>query len=666
MTECLLAALAYASRGWRVIPLTRPPRGDGKKPLLTNWTLQASNDPIVIDQWWQQWPEANVGIVTGKASGLVVLDVDPKNGGDESLLDQIAANGPLPNTVECLTGGGGRHLYFQYPGQLIQNSAGLLGPGLDIRGDGGQVVAPPSVHKSGNRYVWEASSDPMVAPIAPLPDWIARILLANGSQKSNQSQSPMPSKKVGRGARNRTLTSLAGSMRRRGFDQAAIEQALLLHNQQHCHPPLTDAEVLTIARSVTRYNPARPPTDDELADNWLKQYPDTAYGLGEFRRYKNGCWPVVTLKQVECEILPILEDAKGVGVKPSAWKMKSVMELARIKSQIDDQKWDANPDILVCKNGTLEIPNRSIRGHEKTDYCTSRVEFDYDARATAPTWERFFQQRIPEAAFFLQEFAGYALTTDTQFELAVWLFGPPGCGKSTFIEGMLSMLGERAGLVGLADIERSRFGLDNVAGKTLLYATEQPAMFMQASNVVNALISGEMVKIDRKFREPLTLVPRAKLLWAMNELPRIPEAGSGLFRRVKVVEFPALEEKKRDPKVKAMIKNEGAGILNWALDGLDALRQDHSFSIPSCVREATDQFQKANDVPAAFIEDQMVRDLAGSISASQLYDAYRNWCIANGHKPQSSTSLAMDWKRLGFSKRHTMMGWYYEGLKSRT
>lgn len=678
-TQQLFAALQYASLGWAVIPVfpfhngkcdCNDPTCDapGKHPIPKGWQNQGTKDPKVIEKWWTKWPQAGVGIVTGSLSGIIVLDVDPDKGGDESLLDLTSQQRRLPDTVQCLTGGGGKHFYFQTTQTILHNSAGKLAPGLDIRAEGGFVVAPPSLHKSGRCYEWETSSDPANVPVAPIPNWLLQLIQPSGTSPASNNnghhpQIPAQPKKIGRGKRNQILASKAGTMRRVGFPQASIEQALLEYNKLNCNPPLTDQEVLTVARSISRYSPARVPTDDELAQEWLQQYPDTAYGLGEFHRYQNGFWPMVPLTQVKTELLSILENAKSKGINPTAWKLRSVTELAQIKSGVSDDLWDANPDVLVCANGTLEIPTRTIRGFSKTDYCTSRVNFNYDPKSAAPTWERYLNQTLPGTKDFLQEFAGYCLTTETRYEIAVWLFGPAGCGKSTFIEGLLSMLSGRAGPIGLADIERSQFGMTNISGKTLLYATEQPAMFVQVTNIINALISGETVTIHRKFRDPVDIISRAKILWAMNELPRIPEAGSGLFRRVKVVEFPPLPEKKRRPEIKEQIRSEGAGILNWALEGLDALRQDGAFTVPKEVTDATQQFQLANDVPSAFLEDRVELDPTIDTSATFLYVAYRDWCLENGHKPQSSTSLAMDWKRLGLVKSHTRTGTLYKGIK---
>ncbi len=152
------AALDLARRGARVHPL-RP--GD-KRPLLTAWPTLATTEAATVAAWWHRYPTAGIGLATGR--GLMVLDVDPRHGGTESL----AALPELPETREALTGGGGRHLYFHSEARC---SAGLLGPGLDIRGAGGYVVAPPSPHPSGRRYEWHPTRG-LRHPVADAPAWL--------------------------------------------------------------------------------------------------------------------------------------------------------------------------------------------------------------------------------------------------------------------------------------------------------------------------------------------------------------------------------------------------------------------------------------------------------------------------------------------------------------
>ena len=123
-----------------------------------------------VQRWWRRWPDANVGVVTGAVSGLVVLDVDPRHGGGDSLAVLEGVHGDLPHTVESLTGGGGQHLYFRHPGMVVP--CGSIAPGLDIKGDGGLVVSPPSEHVSGRIYVWESECAPGEVSLADLPRWL--------------------------------------------------------------------------------------------------------------------------------------------------------------------------------------------------------------------------------------------------------------------------------------------------------------------------------------------------------------------------------------------------------------------------------------------------------------------------------------------------------------
>lgn len=151
----LTAALWYATRKKPVFPLHsvdeagrcscggKPGCKPGKHPRIRNGHHGASTDPNRIRSWWSQWPDANIGIPTGESSGLLVLDIDDH--GSASLEALEAKHGQLPETLTVGTGGGGRHIYFRYrTGSDIRNSTGKVGSGLDVRGEGGYVVAPPS------------------------------------------------------------------------------------------------------------------------------------------------------------------------------------------------------------------------------------------------------------------------------------------------------------------------------------------------------------------------------------------------------------------------------------------------------------------------------------------------------------------------------------------
>ena len=238
----LFAALNYARRGWKVFPV-----GIDKQPLTPHGLLDASTDEAQIKEWFGVPSQRGVAIVCG--NGLVVLDIDVAHGGAESLEKLVSEKDFQTATVQ--TGGGGWHFYFTTDHE-IRPRVGVL-PGVDIRGDGSYVVAPPSPHVKG-RYKWlnpevelqfapwpfQELEKPKEAPVEPLPDEIPA------------------------GTRNQTLMSLAGSMRRRGASEQAILAALEVENGR-CNPPLPMAEVRAIAKSAQRYAPAQNETLGTLA-----------------------------------------------------------------------------------------------------------------------------------------------------------------------------------------------------------------------------------------------------------------------------------------------------------------------------------------------------------------------------------------------------------------
>jgi hypothetical protein len=270
----LEAATFYAALGWPVLPIW-PIRGGscscgegacehpGKHPvgsLAPHSFKDATTDLRTLEAWAAQVPDLNLAIATGDLSGIFVLDIDPRHGGDVSLELLEEEFGRLPDTVEVHTGGGGRHLYFKTePG--LGSSTGRAGPGLDIKANGGYVLVPPSNHISGGRYIFEVSSHAGNVEPAAAPPWLLEKIRAPERGPAAPVGPSIPA-----GGRNDTLTSLAGTMRRRGMDEAAIAAALLVENEQKCDPPLPEAEVRAIAKSVAGYAPSsngRGPTGGE-------------------------------------------------------------------------------------------------------------------------------------------------------------------------------------------------------------------------------------------------------------------------------------------------------------------------------------------------------------------------------------------------------------------
>ena len=246
MKSVLDFALDFARRGWQVFPVEHK----GKRPATLHGLNDATVDAEQIQAWFGNGRLYNIAIRTGGGSGFDVLDVDGDEG-DKSLQALIAVYGKLPETPCVQTGGGGRHFFFKHA-EGVRNSASVVGNKIDVRGDGGYVVAPPSIHANGNEYRWLTPPD---TPLAEWPPWLLARMKAE-SRKTEPAHTEPAAGTIAAGQRNTELTRLAGAMRRRGFDAVAIEAALQRHNIAHCSPPLSADEIRRIAQSVGRYEPA--------------------------------------------------------------------------------------------------------------------------------------------------------------------------------------------------------------------------------------------------------------------------------------------------------------------------------------------------------------------------------------------------------------------------
>lgn len=270
------AALWYAGRGLPVFPLHsvdetgrcscggRAGCKPGKHPRIANGHKGASTDPGRISRWWSRWPDANIGIPTGKRSGLLVLDIDEH--GFTSLDALEEEHGPFPETLTVRTGGGGMHLYLKYPpgeAREVRNSAGRVGVGLDVRGEGGYVVAPPSRTDKGPYALLDrlAGAEP--------PEWLLEAARAPRGAGSGADEAGaggargLDGEPIPKGERGDTLFRLACSLRARGCEYARLLSELERINRERCSPPLgahpddTDArELEKIAESVVSRYPA--------------------------------------------------------------------------------------------------------------------------------------------------------------------------------------------------------------------------------------------------------------------------------------------------------------------------------------------------------------------------------------------------------------------------
>ncbi len=230
-------ALYFAAQGFRVLPI--PPRQKG--PTLKDWPNKATTDPAQITQWFNEQPEGNYGILT---TGLIAVDIDPRNGG-HLWLDENEDK--LSDTLRFKTGSGGWHILYRAPeGHNIGNRVDIA-QGVDIRGNGGQIVGPGSIHPQGGQYMIEAGPDDVDLALAP--PWLIDLIdqpQINGhdSEAVSLSAGPILERK-----RNVTLTRICGHLAK-AFPEPKVREELHQINKERCKPPLPPGDVDRIATSI--------------------------------------------------------------------------------------------------------------------------------------------------------------------------------------------------------------------------------------------------------------------------------------------------------------------------------------------------------------------------------------------------------------------------------
>ena len=265
------AALNYANRGWAVLPVHGVNNGvctcgasdcgsPAKHPRTTQGLKDASTNTDQIQEWWTRWPDSNVGIATGPISGIVVVDVDTRENGLENWSDLRDINGNV-DTLTATTGSGGTHAVFLLNGESLKNTTSKLAAGIDTRGEGGYIVAPPSIHISGETYRWDdINKNPSYPPIWLVNKWIDTPMKAlspveairDGTHPQWVSQALKGG--VSQGQRNETALKLASYFGYKGLPRDIIAEIMETYALK-CQPPMDIKELHTVIASAQKFHP---------------------------------------------------------------------------------------------------------------------------------------------------------------------------------------------------------------------------------------------------------------------------------------------------------------------------------------------------------------------------------------------------------------------------
>jgi putative DNA primase/helicase len=437
----------------------------------------------------------------------VVCDVDvkPDRNGDITAAQRGYDFG---TTLMAHSGGGGRHYFYNHPGSQVKSVTGTekvgLGPGLDSKAGGGYIVAAPSRHVSGKEYQWAA--DPRAKQPAPCPPWLLDGLTTK-SRSVRQRQETCDGDIIPEGSRDDTLISIAGTLRQRDhLGEDEIYSQLSEVNASRCQPPLSDSEVRRIAKSAATYKillRGFPQTDSGAGELFAFLYRDKFrydHNRGLWLSYDGRIWnaerggpaarrhALKTARALRSEALELTGSEREALERfarqlEASGKIDNLLKEARCNRTIESYAadFDKQPMLLNCLNGTIDLETGKLRRHDPADMLTKMCPVEYDPDAKFRLWDEFLDKCTEgerELKRFLQRAVGYSITGYATEEVLFLIHGGTATDKSTFLQAVLSALGDYAMTANFttflrdASLNRIRVDLAHMVGKRMIISSE--------------------------------------------------------------------------------------------------------------------------------------------------------------------------------------------------
>ncbi len=666
----------------------------GKHPRIKNWGDEATTDVAKITGWWSQTPLANIGIPMGEKSGLVALDVDTRHDGDKSLTDLISENGPLPKTITATTGSGGKHYVFKYTEELALKNVVGFRDGLDVRTQGGLIVAAPSLHQSGKRYAWDEGCSPFECEAADMPSWLVDEIRKVGTKitQKKKTTDKQPRKKIKEGGRNNHLASLAGALRRKGVGEDGIVATLRAENAERLDPPLDDENVVAIAKSITRYEPNDEEnyklTDVGNAERFVAMFKEDVKYCAIYKKWFiwNGkFWEqddgTIIEYAIHCvrsiytyaDMLPEGDQRKALIQhalrSESGNKIKLLVQLASgMKDlQIKPDDWDANPWLLNCQNGTINLKTGKLQPFNKADYITRICNTNYDESCPTPLWNQLLETIMSgkrNMVEYLQRALGYSLTGDISEQAMFILHGTGSNGKSTFLNIFSAVMNTYAQSTSSETfMQKKNESVNNdvarLKGARYVTAIEMEENKRLAESLIKSVTGGDKVVTRFLYGEFFEYVPQFKVFLAVNHKPVIRDTTNSIWRRIKIIGFEnTFTEATRDKRfAEKIMANEMPGILAWAVKGC-LLWQREGLNDPPEVKRAVGNYKDEMDSFKNFFEECCEEIPEGKVSNKILRAAYDEWCKDNGEYALSQRPFSQKLLERGFTKRRNSGGVY--------
>lgn len=680
-------AIHYSELGFRVLPVHTVEEGvcscnagkfcksPGKHPATPNGVKDATSDPEVLSNWFRENNNLNIAIAAGGTSNLIVLDIDPRNGGNESLAKAEKRFGKLPDTAEAATGGSGRHLLFRYPGfDVKKDSHGKrFGSGVDVLSNGAYFVCSPSMHKSGERYRWQKGKGLKSRKILELPDtWKDRLKEPMNKEEVPLQEAHQNHGMIVEGNRNSYLMSRAGVMQRAKIIPSAILAALKEENKTKLEPPLEEAEVVSILESVTKYSNLDDNHVDFVMDNVLARFFQRGQHLlfardCQFWVFENTHWKTMPIHLLKKRILEVIESSSFSKQGNKASLINNVVELLSAKQASDHDllRFSDEPlPIINCQNGELWIQRDGsvdLKPHSPKSYQRHVLNVVFDPKAKCPIYnqtlnEIFSNSTMPKALIrHWHELTGYIIQPSRTIPSIVILYGEGSNGKTKVLETISKLLGKGQVMASkIGELEKNRFLVGSLLGKSLLVDDDVQAGTRLQDGELKKLSEAKTLTGENKYGPPFDFVCRAIPFMLCNNLLSLGDISHGMIRRLMIIPFDrCFSEVEIDRTLFPKIwESELSGILNLALNGMKRVKdRGNKFKVPEEVISTSKAWvTSANPVPG-FLSECCTIDPQQISLLDSLYKCYVEWCRESGLTfVQQRTTFSRNIELLGYQR----------------
>tara|TARA_B100002003_G_scaffold34810_1_gene30131 strand:- start:127 stop:2409 length:2283 start_codon:yes stop_codon:yes gene_type:complete len=365
--------------------------------------------------------------------------------------------------------------------------------------------------------------------------------------------------------------------------------------------------------------------------------------VGFYNYDSAGYWKEINKTYVESKIKEIIGEPSRYEIAETS-KMLELDTLIPLGKKLNELKWTLN-----LQNGLMEIETGEIKPHDRELYSTIQLPVVFNPESKCPKWDKFLIEIVEsqELVKVLQEFIGLCLIPETKFHKALVLVGSGANGKSTFLSVIEYLLGKKnISSVPMGKLE-SEFHRASLYNKLLNISSELEINELMGSGYFKSIVSGDTIDAAFKFRDSFTFKPFARLIFAMNELPKCRDRSYGFYRRLLIVPFyKEFKGKEADRTLGKKLIEEMDGIFNWALAGLKHLFEQDHFTESKTLDDMLEKYKKDNNPVMTFIEDYCFINTEVSTEKNKIYKTYKDeFCKNNGYKSFGNSQFFKELKR---------------------